>query len=311
MNELPVGSWLVFLAALVAILVSLLIRRTALTGKETGAKLPPGPWNLPIIGSLHHLLGAPPHRALHHLSRRYGPIMLLRVGKVPTIVISSPEAAMEVMKTNDPIFASRPVGATLDIISCGGKSFIFAPYGEYWRQMRKVCVVELLSARQVRRMERIRQDEVARLVGSIAAMTAASPATAVVDLSQRLTELTNNIVGRAVFGGKCRQQQEYLRELGVMTTLAGGFSLPDLFPSSRLIRWLSGAMRDLRRSHARVHHIIGDIIQERKEKQSSSAVVEDDDLLDVLLQLQEEDSLVFPLTAEIIGTIVSVSYLKH
>ncbi|GJN37020.1 hypothetical protein PR202_gb25938 [Eleusine coracana subsp. coracana] len=210
MNEFSIDSRLLFLAALVAILLSLLIRRTALSNKETGAKLPPGPWNLPVIGSLHHLVGAPPHRALHRLSRRYGPLMLLRIGAVPTIVVSSPEAATEV-KTNDPVFASRPWGATLDIVSCGGKSFIFAPYGEYWRQMRKVCVVELLSARQVRRMERIRQDEVARLVESIIA-SAASP---VVDLSQELTKLTNNIVGWAVFGGNCRQQREYLQQLGV------------------------------------------------------------------------------------------------
>jgi len=76
--------------------------------------------------------------------------MLLRVGEVPTFVVFSPEAAAEVMKTNDPVFASRPQGAMADVVGFGGKGLIFAPYGEHWRQMRKVCVVELLSARQVR-----------------------------------------------------------------------------------------------------------------------------------------------------------------
>uniref|UniRef100_A0A0A9CKM4 Uncharacterized protein n=1 Tax=Arundo donax TaxID=35708 RepID=A0A0A9CKM4_ARUDO len=163
MDDISTGSWL-SLAALATILLTLLIRR---------AKLPPGPWNLPVIGSLLHLVGAPPHRALLCLSRRHGPLMLLRLGEVPTVVVSSPEAAMEVLKTNDPVFASRQRGAMLNVVSCGSRGLIFAPYGEYWRQMRKVCVVELLSARQVRRMERIRRDEVSRLVESIAATAAA------------------------------------------------------------------------------------------------------------------------------------------
>lgn len=184
-----------------------------------------------------------------------------------------------------------------------------APCGEHWRQVRKLCVVELLSARQVRRMDSIRQDEVTHLVESIAA-SSASPAAAVVNLGQRLTAFTNNIIGRAVFGGKGWQQEAYLRELGVVATLVGGFNLVDLFPSSRPVRWLSGPVRDLRRSHARIQRILDDIIQERKEKPSATGdagAKDGEDLLDVLLRLQKEDNLTFRLTAEIIGPIVYVS----
>ena len=237
--------------------------------------------------------------------------MLLRLGEVPTVVVSSPEAAAEVMRTNDPVFASRPQGAMVDIVGFGGKGITFAPYGEHWRQMRKVCVVELLSARQVRRMERIRQAEVSRLVESVAA---ASASPAAVNLSQVLTALANNVIARAVFGGECRQQEAYLRALEVVATLAGGFSLPDLFPSSRLARWLSGAARDLR-SHAQAESITAGIIQERVAKRSTATTVagddvQDEDLLDVLLRLQEEGSLTLPLTTEIIGAVISVSAIK-
>ncbi|KAL6878177.1 hypothetical protein ACP4OV_012347 [Aristida adscensionis] len=292
------------LAAAMVLLISLLIRR-ALATKATGAggKLPPGPWNLPVIGSLHHLAGgAPPHRALRRLSRRHGPLMLLRLGEMAAVVVSSPEAAAEVMRAKDPVFASRPRGATLDVVGYGGKGLILAPYGEHWRRMRKLCVAELLGAGQVRRMARIRQAEVARLVESV-------------DLSRGLIGLTNNVIARAAFGGECRRRREYLRELGVVARLAGGFSLPDMFPSSRLARWLSGAMRELRRSHARVQVIIGGIIQERQERRGASSgaagMEEDEDLLDVLLRLQEEDSTGFPLTPEIIGAVIAVSPPKH
>lgn len=309
MDDLSLGSF--SLAALAAILLSLLIRCALPARSETSTRLPPGPWNLPIIGSLHHLVGSPPHRALLSLARQHGPLMLLRLGEVPTVIGSSPEAAMEVMKTNDPVFASRPRGAMLDVVSFGGKGIILAPYGEHWRQMRKVCVVELLSARQVRRMERIRQSQLSHLTESIFIAAASASPTIVVNLSQGFTELTNNVISRAVFGGKCQQQQEYLQELSIVTMLVGGFSLVDLFPSSWLARWLSRATCNLRRSHDQVQHIISGIIQEPKEKQSASAFPghQDEDLLDVLLRLQEEDSLTFPLTMEIIGAIIISPHL--
>eukprot|EP01018_Ginkgo_biloba_P008230 Gb_40815 [translate_table: standard] len=99
-------------------------------------KLPPGPPPLPIIGNLH-MLGKLPHRKLRELSKKYGPIMFLRLGSVPTVVASSPEMAKDVLKTNDLIFASRPA-------TCVGKNMVynstgvgFCPYGPYWRKMRK------------------------------------------------------------------------------------------------------------------------------------------------------------------------------
>jgi cytochrome P450 len=213
--------------------------------------------------------------------------MLLKLGEVPTVIASTPEAAMEVLKTNDLALATRPSGPTMDIVGSGGKGLVFAPYGEHWRQTRKVCVLELLSTRQVRLIESIKQDEVEHLVQSVAA------ASSVVKLGKALAKLTSNVVARAAFGGKCPQQEEYLRELERMTMLVGGFSLVDLFPSSRLVRWLSGAERDVRRSHARVQRILGDIIEQRKEKKptsASAAIRDDEDLLDVLLRLQKEDT---------------------
>ncbi|CAM0883738.1 unnamed protein product [Alopecurus aequalis] len=304
MDQLSYGSF--GLIALATVFFSLILRKALLGGKHTGANLPPGPWNLPVIGSIHHLASTKlAHRALLSLSRQHGPLMLLRLGEVPTVIVSTPEAAMEVLKTNDLTFSTRPSGPTVDVVSSGGKGLIFTPYGEHWRQMRKVCVMEVLSARQVRRLESIKQDEVAHLVESVAA---AASSAAVFDLGNAFAELSSNLIARAAFGGKCPQQELFLREFNAITLLLGGFSVVDLFPSSRLVRWLSSSARGVKRSHARVQRILAEIIVERENKSPSGAGAgaarDDEDLLDVLIRLRKEDTLDFPLTSENIAAVI-------
>ncbi|KAJ0819893.1 putative psoralen synthase [Helianthus annuus] len=74
----------------------------------TNKNLPPSPPTLPVIGNLHQL-GPLIHHSLHSLSQKLGgPLMLIHVGSVPTLVVSSAEAASEIMKTQDIKFANRP-----------------------------------------------------------------------------------------------------------------------------------------------------------------------------------------------------------
>uniref|UniRef100_A0ACD5UVW6 Uncharacterized protein n=1 Tax=Avena sativa TaxID=4498 RepID=A0ACD5UVW6_AVESA len=275
---------------------------------KTTQQLPPGPWTLPVIGSLHHVVRSLPHRTMTLLSRRHGPLMLLRLGEVPTVIISTAEASALVMKTNDLAFASRPRSLTLDIFGCGGKDIAFAPYGDHWRQMRKLCVMELLSSTQVNRMEGIRAEEVGSLLRHIRDL----PTGATINLSQKVMALSNDVVTRAVFGGKFTQQSLYLRELDKAFRLLGGFCLVDLFPSSRLVRWLSNGERHMKRSYGRIQRIIASVIEGRQAARAAAAndgacFTDDEDLLDVLLRLQQEDSLEFPLTTETIGAVLFVS----
>ncbi|VAI35790.1 unnamed protein product [Triticum turgidum subsp. durum] len=269
-------------------------------------KLPPGPWTLPVIGSLHHLASGVPHRKITELCRRFEPLMLLRLGEVPAVVVSSAEAAALVMKTNDPMFADRPSSATVDIAGCGGRGIIFAPYGDHWRQMRKVCIMELLSSTQVNRMEGIRAEETASLLRSITASAGA----ATINVTQKAMALSNDVVTRAVFGGRFEQQDEYLGELHKAFELLGAFCLVDLFPSSRLVRWLTNDERRMKRSYDRTQRIIAKVIEGRKATRAAGVGASgayEEDLLDVLLRLQQEDSLEFPLTTETIGAVLFVS----
>uniref|UniRef100_R7W7K5 Putative Cytochrome P450 71D11 n=1 Tax=Aegilops tauschii TaxID=37682 RepID=R7W7K5_AEGTA len=134
------------------------------------------------------------------------------------MVVSSAEAVAQVMKTNDAACFNRRTTGLQDIIGFGGQGVIFAAYGDHWRQMRKVCVMELLSPKQVRRMEGIRTEKVGDLVRSIAS----SAGTATINISKKVAALSNDIVTRAVFCGKFVRQEESLRLVDEIMDLMGG-----------------------------------------------------------------------------------------
>jgi hypothetical protein len=54
-----------------------------------------------------------------------------------------------------------------EIIGYSGHDFAFAPYGAYWRALRKLCTLELLGARKVRQLASIGDSETMSLVREI------------------------------------------------------------------------------------------------------------------------------------------------
>ena len=149
---------------LVPVILSKLIKCLLVT-KPKKLKLPPGPWTLPLIGSLHHLISNPlPHRAMRDLAHKHGPLMMLWLGELPTVVVSSPEAAQAITKTYDITFADRHMNSTVGIFTFNGMDLIFGSYGEQWRQLRELSVHELLSAAHVQSFQGIHEEEVGRFM---------------------------------------------------------------------------------------------------------------------------------------------------
>ncbi|XP_008239589.1 PREDICTED: cytochrome P450 71A1-like [Prunus mume] len=144
--------------------------------------LTPSPPKLPINGNLHQL-GTLPHRSLRAVSEKYGPLPLMHLGLAPTVVVSSAEFAEEIMRTHDIVFSNLIKTTAEDILYFGCKDIGFAPYGDYWRQVRKLCVLELLSHKGVQTFQFMREEEVAILVSKI---RRASLSGAYVNLSEML-----------------------------------------------------------------------------------------------------------------------------
>lgn len=199
--------------------------------------LPPSPPKLPIIGNLHQIGPYPHDPSLNDLTQRYGPLVLLHLGKVPVLVVSSADAAREILKTHDVIFANRPKYTSFEKNFYGCKDVATAPYGEYWRQIKSICVQHLLSNNRIHSFRNVIAEEVALMIEKIKPFVVSS-SNFPIDLSDVLCTLTNDIVCRIALGRKYSDEWEggsaggrkFRKLLGETVELLGTFNVGDYIP---------------------------------------------------------------------------------
>ncbi|KAK7387156.1 hypothetical protein VNO78_27705 [Psophocarpus tetragonolobus] len=260
----------------------------------TTSKIPHGPRKLPIIGNIYNLLCSQPHRKLRALALKYGPLMHLQLGEVSTIVISSPECAKQVMKTHDINFATRPKVLAIDIISYNSTSIAFAPYGNYWRQIKKICTWELLSQKRVNSYKHIREEELYNLVKWVDSQKG-SP----INLTQAVLSSIYTIASRVAFGKKCKDQKKFIQVVKETIKVAGGFEIGDLFPSATWLPLVTCLRSKLEKLHQQGDQIMENIINEHieaKSKVNDDPSEAEEDFVDVLLQYEDNSKQDFSLT---------------
>uniref|UniRef100_A0A7N0RC41 Cytochrome P450 n=1 Tax=Kalanchoe fedtschenkoi TaxID=63787 RepID=A0A7N0RC41_KALFE len=270
-------STVVFIIFFIYILRNNRSRGKAKGGSSTTGRLPlpPGPKRLPIIGNMHQLARGPllPHQQLRELAKQYGPLMYLQLGEVPTLVISSPEMAKEALKTHDAIFADRPYFISSSVMSYDSKNISFAPYGDYWRQLRRICIQELLSPKRVQSFRSIREGEIRNL---------------------KVFDQTYNVTARAAFGKKVKRQDEFISLMTENFRISGGFDLGDMYPSFPILSRLSGYRPALEKLHKQSDEILQMIIDDHVQNPNPHASHED--LVDVILRIRKAGDLNVPLT---------------
>ncbi|KAI9116531.1 hypothetical protein K1719_012698 [Acacia pycnantha] len=270
-----------------------------LLSKKSHKSLPPGPRKLPLIGNLHQI-GSLPHHSFKNMAKKYGPIMHLQLGQLSYVIVTSKELAKEVMKTHDVIFANRPKLFAGDTFLYNSTDVVFAPYGSYWRQLRKICTLELLSIKRVRTCRRVREEEVFAFVKHVSENELGS----VVNLPEELYRLTNTIVARAAFGWKTKNVEKVLSILGYVVKLAGGLTIADLYPSLEFLRVINGAKAEAEKVRKDLDAMLDTIINEHLEKKVGPAEQVEEDFVDVLLRIQKENDFEIPLTLDNIKAVI-------
>ncbi|KAL0535357.1 hypothetical protein IC582_029686 [Cucumis melo] len=261
--------------------------------KKQSPNFPPSPPKLPIIGNLHQL-GTLPHQSLASLSNKYGPLMLLKLGQTPTLVVSSPKVAGEIMKTHDLKFSNRPKTTATNLMFYGCQDVGFAPYGDYWRKAKKMCVLELFTHKRVESFQYVRDEEVDILINKIRKRANCSEG---LNLTQLLFQISNDIVSRCVLGKKFEDEngKSEFRDVHsrrVMELLAA-FCVGDFFPNFGWVDVIRGVVGEMKKVSKIMDGFFDMVIEDHIIKLKSSDRCDDKkDFVDIMLQqLNDEDDM--------------------
>ncbi|KAH9722813.1 cytochrome P450 71A12 [Citrus sinensis] len=306
----PLSIFLLLLILLLTLVQLLKITRRS----SNHLNLPPSPPKLPILGNLHQLLGTLPHRSLKALSERYGPLMFVYFGNSPTFVVSSAELAGEMFKTHDIVISNRPKTTPANILVYECQDITFSNYGEYWRQARKICILQLLSVRRVQSFQYVRDDEVSSLVTKIrlSCLNKGGP----LNLTEMLLTASSNIVSLCVLGKKADEEEENIGDSNKLGELSrrleeqlAAFCMGDMFPSLAWLDVLSGFIGRLNATARAFDALLDQVIEEHTNKVSKGSGHDDDqsdkkDFVDILLQLRKDGMLGAELSQDNLKAII-------
>ncbi|KAF0909279.1 hypothetical protein E2562_033594 [Oryza meyeriana var. granulata] len=161
----------------------------------------------------------------------------------------------------------------------------FGPYSAYWREMRKIVVVELTSMSRVQSFAYARYDTLAT-----------SPPGVPVNLSSSLNTFPDGIISTVAFGkvyGSAQWSSERNSFHGVLyetMQMLGSFNFEDFFPSSLLARWadtLTGVARWRRWIFRRIDWFFDTVIDKHLEPGRLAAGVQED-LVDTMVKMRRE-----------------------
>lgn len=283
------------------ILLYSIISKWNFKAKKVMKNPPPSPPKLPILGNLHQLLGSFPHINLHALAKKHGPLMLLRFGNVPMLMASSAEAAREIMKVHDLTFSKRPVYKVHKKVVYEGKDLTFAPYGEYWKQMRGIFVLKLLCNKRVQSFRRIREEQTALFMKNV------EECGGEVDLSRMVYEFTFDVICRSAFGKKYSGTEigkKFLLLVVEFSEILGSLGFEDFVPWLGWIDRFTGFDEKINRVGKGLDDFLESVIHERLESEDQDSSQEN--FLDILLQVYKDKASEFSIDRENIKALILV-----
>ncbi|XP_077986476.1 cytochrome P450 1A1-like [Glandiceps talaboti] len=172
----------------------------------------PGPWGLPIIGHVLSL-GDNPHLSLTKMAKRYGPIVQIRIGRRPVIVLTGLSTLKQAFIRQGTEFAGRPDFKSFQRVS-RGLSIAFNSYSQSWKIHKKIATTALktcMSGKLLEGLEKQIQNEAMLLVNVLT--TPNSLQGHGIDPRHPVRLAVTNIISVILFGKKYAHEDKELQHI--------------------------------------------------------------------------------------------------
>lgn len=250
-----------------------------------------GAW--PVIGHLRLLGGPkPPHITLADMADKYGPIFAINLGVHKALVVSNWEIAKECLTINDRALATRPKLASMEILGYNNALIGFAPYGPYWRQVRKFATVELLSNHRLDKLKHVRESEIKTSLQQLYQLCRSNSDhnnKVLVDMKRWFKDVTLNVILRIVVGQRVPNSGEgetlkWKKSLDDFSELSGKLVVSDALP---FLRWLDvgGDEKRMKNVARELDKVIEEWLREHKENRAVIDATGEEDFMGVMLSV--------------------------
>ncbi|KAF8405103.1 hypothetical protein HHK36_010001 [Tetracentron sinense] len=259
---------------------------------------PAGAW--PLIGHLPLLAGRElPHITLGAMADKYGPAFTIRLGVHRALVVSSWEVVKECLTTNDRAFASRPKMVAIKHMGYNYAMFGFAPHGPFWREVRKIVTVELLSNSRLEMLKHVQASEIETSIKELYEVWAkrnSDTGSVLVEMKRWFGDLTLNvavrmIAGKRYFGATADCEEKEARQY--QEAMRGFFYLVGLFLVSDALPWLGwldvgGHEKAMKKAAKELDRLLQGWLEEHQRNRLSGDSEGDHDFMDVMLSVLED-----------------------
>ncbi|KAG5230993.1 cytochrome P450 [Salix suchowensis] len=297
-SQLSATAVILILSALITPLIYYLFW---ISKKENRKRAPPeaaGAW--PLIGHLHLLGGSrPPHITLGNLADKYGPIFTVKLGVHRALIVSNSEMAKECLTTNDKAFATRPMALAMDILGYNYSMLGFSHYGAYWRLIRKITTLEVLSNHRLEMFKSVRESEVRDAIGALYHQWIDNKGNSqklLVEMKGWFCDITLNVILKIIVNRRYvdyvshreeKSSDEWRDSLRTFFELSGMFVVSDALP---FLRWmdLGGVEKAMKRTAKNIDHVAEKWLEEHKQKKASGTPKREEDFMDLMLSVLDD-----------------------
>ncbi|XP_053328572.1 cytochrome P450 2F2-like [Spea bombifrons] len=243
-------------------LVVLCLSYLLLLQKRRG-KLPPGPRPLPLLGNLHQLDTKDLVKSLEALSKKYGPVFTVYLGRKPNVILYGYRAVREALVEQADNFSGRGDFAAVHSFTKGNG--IAFSNGEKWKVLRRFALATLRNFGMGKRSVEERIQEEAQFLLEEIGKTKQTP----FDPTLYLSRAVSNVICNIVFGNRFDYKDEkFLSLLGLLNDnfrliSSGWGTFYNIYPG--LMRLLPGPHNRIFRNFEKMKRSIQEMVRRHEE----------------------------------------------